>query len=538
MADRPVAVLAFSYDPQRTLNGVHEELLKLEPMLKRDTAFFVEAQWKPTAQWIEDTFGKFSNPDYGDQIHLFHFSGHATSNTQQWNDDDDFEDAVDIFAGPLAEFIGIRCKNIKLVFLNACCTQAQVDFFIQKGAQAVIATTRPVGDQLATAFAVKFYSFFIDPVKRYNLRQAFDLAWQRMNFTDEFLLRSTLDLEEPLEANKNLYELHLNPHGHKATIEGATFDQWSKIQSKANTVPLAEDPAKSESKGVHPSAYLLCNRDEQHKTMVDLLVAKRNNQLTKPCFVAIHDEEKHCPQFVAEWLDWYGLNLALATDPSAAPTKVSRYPSCFKTLRELSPEAFRDKGDWSDPNNPARDLFKHELFHLYRERFEGYNDTGNTLQALSHHLPEQFPLLVAHHTLDFEAWEENTTLQNNLKTLLDFYLGDFSLRVLQPFSPRLLVLLSVKYWNGCRSQWFTDLFDTLAQGNTEQHPSTFYNIFKFNTIKGGDLNKWQQRNLGDSAFFEVGSILQKENPLSMFTAKKELALQIDLYNRQFEHHGR
>lgn len=537
MAERPVAVLAFSYDPQQALQGVHEELKLLEPMFRQDTPFVVEAQWKPSAQWIEDVFGKFSNPEYGDQIYVFHFSGHATAQTQQWNDEDDFGEAVNIFSGPLANYIGARCRNIRLVFLNACCTRDQAEFFIRQGAHAVIATTQPVGDHLATAFAVKFYSLFTDRVKRYTLQQAFDLAWQRLNFTDELIRRGSIDLLEDLNANRHVYELHFNPNVSRASVAEATFDQWSKVKSEKDKVTLIEDSGKLASKGVHPTAYLLCNRETQQKLILDIMEAKRLDQIAQPCFIAIHDEEKHCPQFMAEWLDWYGLKQALSADACTPQTTAGRLPACFKTLGELSPFGFQGSGDWKDPGNPARDLFKHELFHQYRAHFDGQDDLQQAGPALQYHTPEQFPLLIVHQYFDFEAWEESPQSLQNLETLLDFYLGDFSEKVLQAFSRRLVVLWSVKYWNGYRSQHFVDLFERLARQHTEQSPSRFYNLTQFQAIRGSDLNKWQQRQFNDSAFFQVGDILQKETPLSMFTTRKELSIQIERFNRQFDAHG-
>ncbi|MCP4156502.1 MAG: CHAT domain-containing protein, partial [bacterium] len=56
----------------------------------------------------------------------------------------------------LAELMG-QTNNLKLVFLNGCATKKQVVGLLREGVNAVIATSVPIEDEMATRFAMRFY---------------------------------------------------------------------------------------------------------------------------------------------------------------------------------------------------------------------------------------------------------------------------------------------------------------------------------------------------------------------------------------------
>lgn len=85
------------------------------------------------------------------QIALFHYAGHANSESLSLQN-------ADTFFKPLAEELLARNpESLLLVFLNGCSTRAHVQTLFDLGAPAVIATAADIGDHQAMQFALRFY---------------------------------------------------------------------------------------------------------------------------------------------------------------------------------------------------------------------------------------------------------------------------------------------------------------------------------------------------------------------------------------------
>ncbi len=87
---------------------------------------------------------------YQDSLCLFHFSGHAGSSVLHLEDSS-------------ARAIGIaqllsRCPQLQLIFLNGCSTLEHIQLLRANGSKAaIIATSTPVDDTIATQFSTAFY---------------------------------------------------------------------------------------------------------------------------------------------------------------------------------------------------------------------------------------------------------------------------------------------------------------------------------------------------------------------------------------------
>lgn len=81
---------------------------------------------------------------------LFHFSGHAGPDRLELLDTSAYDEGVAALL--------VQCTRLKLVVLNGCATYPQVDVLQKLRIPLVIATHRPVGDQKAADFALRFYS--------------------------------------------------------------------------------------------------------------------------------------------------------------------------------------------------------------------------------------------------------------------------------------------------------------------------------------------------------------------------------------------
>ncbi len=108
---------------------------------------------------LADVFGTFSR--LGAQIALFHYAGHA--NQQELH----FDGGGQLRG--IAELFGLtQGSGLQFVFLNGCASAGQVGALHQAGVGAVIATSRPIGDQLARDFALS------EKDARYPMTPSFD----------------------------------------------------------------------------------------------------------------------------------------------------------------------------------------------------------------------------------------------------------------------------------------------------------------------------------------------------------------------------
>ena len=103
--------------------------------------------------------------DFKDRVVVFHYGGHAEGDGLELTDQ-----KAD--AGGIAQLISGQ-KNLKLLFLNGCSTKAQVEKLLELGVPAVIATSCPIEDTMATELAEQFYSAMM---KQHSIREAFAMA--------------------------------------------------------------------------------------------------------------------------------------------------------------------------------------------------------------------------------------------------------------------------------------------------------------------------------------------------------------------------
>lgn len=87
---------------------------------------------------------------YQDSLCLFHFSGHAGSAALHLEDSSARAEGV-------AQLLA-RCPQLRLIFLNGCSTLEHIRLLRAKSSKAaIIATSTPVEDTVATQFSIAFY---------------------------------------------------------------------------------------------------------------------------------------------------------------------------------------------------------------------------------------------------------------------------------------------------------------------------------------------------------------------------------------------
>lgn len=152
---KPVIFLAFANDRQdgaRYLRNLPEEKRRLlERLEQAEEAGLCELVVKTniTVKELLDVF-----QEYRDRIAIFHFAGHAHPKTLYLETKEGTPALVN--AATLSHFLSNQ-PGIRLVFLNGCSTEKQVEHLIASGIEAVIATSQEIIDEVASHFADRFY---------------------------------------------------------------------------------------------------------------------------------------------------------------------------------------------------------------------------------------------------------------------------------------------------------------------------------------------------------------------------------------------
>ncbi|MBC7569090.1 MAG: CHAT domain-containing protein [Spirosoma sp.] len=137
---------------------------------------------------------------YRDTLCLFHFSGHAGSNVLL------LEDTPALGIG-MAQLLA-RCPNLRLVFLNGCSTLNHIKLLADQHVNAaVIATTTPVEDAVATRFSTTFYRALVN---QYSVQQSLDQARLSMQISSATVLSpiSRGGLETATEVSLNQWYVY------------------------------------------------------------------------------------------------------------------------------------------------------------------------------------------------------------------------------------------------------------------------------------------------------------------------------------------
>lgn len=114
---------------------------------------------------LDDIFGTFTR-QHG-TVAIFHYAGHANQQVVHLEGGGQVQGIAELFG--LTQEAGLQ-----LVFLNGCASAGMVGDLHRAGVSAVIATSCPIGDQLARDFAACFYQTWAMEGK--TLEQAFQTA--------------------------------------------------------------------------------------------------------------------------------------------------------------------------------------------------------------------------------------------------------------------------------------------------------------------------------------------------------------------------
>ncbi|MCI4667158.1 MAG: CHAT domain-containing protein [Bacteroidia bacterium] len=157
----PIIYLAFANSSDNPLYQLSAEERSIREILRERYVnkghFLVESNSYSKLDDLRKDLTQFK-----DQIFLFHYSGHASGKSV-------LLPSGRAAASGLGKMLG-ELPNLKLVILNGCETQAQVDQLLALGVPAVIATHTKIEDRLARKFSEQFYESL---VQGYSIEEAY-----------------------------------------------------------------------------------------------------------------------------------------------------------------------------------------------------------------------------------------------------------------------------------------------------------------------------------------------------------------------------
>lgn len=157
VSQSPVIFLSFANDPK----GNDLPALKAEKFaLQKKLIDYHQKGWGAsyTAATSEPSNLLQELNAYKDQLIIFHFSGHNEGRNLQFEKIEG--DLTEVSDQSLVAFLK-SCKNLKLVFLNACASMEHVKALQEVGVPAIMATHEPVGDRQAMKFSSAFYDSLV-----------------------------------------------------------------------------------------------------------------------------------------------------------------------------------------------------------------------------------------------------------------------------------------------------------------------------------------------------------------------------------------
>ena len=171
---RPVVFLAFANEQagRHYLRDLPEEQRRLRAIVQEAVERgLCELEVRPNAT-LDEIDQVFTH--HGRRVAIFHHAGHAGPEGLLLESSSG--EGRLAHAEGLVRFFG-RQEGLQLVVLNGCSTRPQLAELLESGVPSIVATARPIVDEVAREFAVAFYTQL---AAGRNLRDAFELARERV----------------------------------------------------------------------------------------------------------------------------------------------------------------------------------------------------------------------------------------------------------------------------------------------------------------------------------------------------------------------
>ena len=284
----PEVFLAFK--PSVDLNNINPECIAIQQILRGGgCAPYLALNLENETDF--ETFYRGGSKN----LMIFHYGGHANDKGLAHKGDDGRERVI-ITYEVLTKYMD-AFENLKLVFLNACNSEAAAAFFLKK-ADVLICTRTSVGDDFAFNFAQKFYA---NMLSNNDLSSVFQATLNFMQPTGgrgmgDFVRGAAVD-DDDFDATMAPSVFEIKYRNDNLDLGKSTFDNWKRlIQPNQNLTQPKETTTSAQKIGIQANAYLLCNRKQQVRSFNNGLTKKMDEKRPEPVFVFIHDVQKNCPQ--------------------------------------------------------------------------------------------------------------------------------------------------------------------------------------------------------------------------------------------------
>jgi hypothetical protein len=485
MNPKPVILLAFANDPGRFMGELTREMKSLDKILRRQ--FLIQLQPAAEKKDIEELF-----QIYGQEIRVFHYGGHAGPEGIETAPTEDVPKLT--FARGLAEFIGLQ-KGVRLIFLNGCATEKQVEHFHRSHIPCVIATTRPVQDRMARLFAEGFYRSLASGK---CIEDAFHegRASARGHFErDEDMTTRGFDrLAKESTGDDFPYKLLVDKRWSEAGKE--TIKDWTppplkpkKENGEEAIIPLPKPKGER--------TYLLCNRGEHNDAFEDPVQQVLKAPTRRPRFFLLHGPYEERPDSLADrFYEFTVRDILHRLKEPVSPGKYHRVEMKFPTARDFN----------------SRQNQKKAFYSLQKHFSNADLDLPEAGLQVVQKLGYKRRIVLLQHNLMAADWHAD------MPEFIRWYFTEFWQLTLNPRQPQIVVVLNLTYHldkglGGLLKKRKDRQIENALEKLAEEIEDCFF-IERLRQVSRNEVGEWQRDYLPHEDEL-IDQIFGRSNQLSM-----------------------
>lgn len=532
MSQKPVILLTFANNLSQAgayLSELNKERNELQEILNANNLYACEVLSEANINRIIQSLRKYKKA-----IQVFHYSGHAFEQGLELNERGGQNRVA--FVDGMANLIELL-GGVKMVFLNGCYTEKQIDKYHQAGVSIVIGTTYYVKDEVAREFSESFYRNWIGGE---TVRVAFEIAKSKLKIKyahpQQYLHTHPetgqtwreLDWKEQPSPAATIDPYMLSFV--KAEDQEAKAEDWAReYQHKQQADPYASKFPTAKPKAFHPHIFQRCDRKAQMKAFEQCLLKQRAAAIHQPHFFFVYGPLEELP-------DSFVYNIKTYLLPELLKPDKGNIQIAHEKIE------FPEKGDVTDKEKaeelPEKEAFK-QSFYIAFTQLQGYFrkklGISSLRQVIVPNILSMFPrkvdVVIIEHQIVMSQW------YSEMGKFMEAYMKNFWLHQFPEKGPQVIVIFSIVYEHP--SAWYQKIrffhpVAKLEEGlmQVQRQVSACTILEELGKVHREDLIKWQRAYLAE----EVGlieEVFANERLLSMKMVQKKLKPIVDRYVEQW-----
>lgn len=534
----PVFLLAFANNylqPQAHLTELEKELAQIQGILNRSEVYVCEVVPSANLPRIIQLLSKYKR-----HVHLFHYSGHAYEEGLELNAE--LAKNRTAFTKGIVDLIKLS-EGVKMVFLNGCFTEKQMQQYHKAGVEIIIGTTHQIKDHVATEFSIAFYGDWVnngstiehafqtaESVIRAHYQEASQI-YKRLEAKDNSAQRDRMNVHEN-SSSIQPYKLSVS----KEAARKATLKQWEEeflAGQRAEHQQKAPSQSQQEStlKPIHPKVYQRCNRKKQIAVFEDCIQRQINMPTRKPSFYVVFGPQEELPDSFVSSLRTFSLE-----EIYSAHGKKVRIG--HKKVDFPDWELLKDRS--KVPPLEEHERYKQAYYMAFSQLLGNYRKSIGSLGGL-HVNPDNImkgfgnrvDIAIIEHRITIERW------QPDMRSFFRAYIQDFWLALTSERAVQPIIIFSIGVegrdtflrrlgWQNPLTKIGREL-DKLVQ---EVHACTV--LQELTNVSLRDVRDWQRNNLMDQPEL-VNDIfhLKHKEKLPMAQVQPKLKSAVEAYLEQW-----